>query len=148
MKRARPGAKAGFTLFEALLVLVIMSLAAVVAAPALMRPAGAQLRADASRLASALRVTRSAAMARGSELTFALDRETRSYASPVIAATGIDPRIEIDLVASALEQARPRDAIRFFPSGRSTGADIRLRLGGAETRISVSWATGHVLVRE
>jgi hypothetical protein len=36
--------------------------------------------------------------------------------------------------------------IRFFPSGQSTGGDVRLRLDQAEMRLQVIWATGHVLV--
>ena len=133
----------GFTLLEMLVVLAVLALIAAVSIPLLKQPPRAQLAADAARVAAALRMTRSAAMAQNRQMDFAIDTDRRTYGSPVIPVSGFDPRVEIALHGQ--QGATMRAGIRFFPSGRSTGADIRLRLQRAEARIKVMWATGDVV---
>lgn len=139
-------ADAGFTLLELLVLVAVVSVAALIVAPLLSRPPSqAQLRADATRLAAALRVTRAAAMAQDREMVFVIDRERHTYLSPVIGASQIDAHIGIDTdLAESERQSRVIGGIRFFPTGRSTGGDIRLRLSNADAHVRVSWATGHV----
>jgi general secretion pathway protein H len=140
-------ATAGFTLVELILALGIISFVVVLAAPSILRWSGPQLKADAIRLASALRVTRAAALAQNREMTFAIDPAGRTFGSPVIPTASLDRRIAVDMLTASRGQPGLQ-AIRFFASGRSTGGDIRLRLEQREMRVLVNWATGDVIVRE
>jgi general secretion pathway protein H len=135
---SRHSSVAGFTLVEILVVIMIMSMVSALAVPALRKsPSQTRLKADASRMAAALRVTRSAAMAQNRPMDFVIDAGRRSYGSPVVPLSPMDPATIIGTNSHE---------IRFFPSGHSTGSDIRLRLEQAEARLQVIWATGHVVV--
>jgi general secretion pathway protein H len=139
-------ANAGFTLLELLVLIAIVSVATLIVAPLLSRPPSqAQLRADATRLAAALRVTRAAAMAQNREMVLVIDGDRRTYLSPVIGTSQIAAQIGIDMeLAESERQSGIVGGIRFFPTGRSTGGDIRLHLSNGDARVRVSWATGHV----
>jgi general secretion pathway protein H len=135
----RSPADAGFTLVEILVIVAILSLVAALSAPLLRKPpASARLKADVTRLAAALRVTRAAAMVQNREMDFVLQSVPPTYASPAIRVSPLDPSVEISTA---------QQIIRFFPNGQSTGGDLRLRLDHAEARLQVVWATGHVVVR-
>ncbi|MDR7039563.1 MULTISPECIES: GspH/FimT family pseudopilin [Methylobacterium] len=142
--------EAGFSLVEILVAVAILSGVVLLAAPLLRRPpAELQLRADLGRLAAALRITRAAAMMRNEPLALVLDAEHRRFASPAVPSVAIDPRTEVSLdLPDPGERAGAAGRIRFFPSGRSTGGRIRLRLGGSEGRLDVVWATGQVLAQQ
>ena len=58
----------------------------------------------------------------------------------------LDPRIAIGLEATPGADAT--GSITFFPSGRSSGGTVHLRLDALAVRVTVVWATGGVLVRE
>jgi general secretion pathway protein H len=141
-------ADAGFTLLELILVIGIMSIVVVMATPSIMRWTGPQLKADATRLAAALRVTRAAALAQNREMALAINVAERTFASPVVPMAALDGRIALEVLAAFEGHASHLHAIRFFASGRSTGGDIRLRLQNREMRILVNWATGDVLLAE
>jgi general secretion pathway protein H len=138
--KAAARTEAGFTLLESLLALGLVALAAAVATPLLRGPPPAvQVAAEAARLAAALRVTRSAAMAQSRPLDFVISPQSRSYASPVVPATRLRETTEIHA-----RLAPATGTVRFYPSGRSSGGAIRLRSGAAEAAIRINWATGHV----
>jgi general secretion pathway protein H len=138
---------AGFSLIEILVVIAILSTLAMMVAP-LMRhaPAQAQLRADVARLAAGLRLTRAAAMAQNRAMALMLDTEGRTFVSPAVPASALDNRTEISMEVPVANGST--GAIRFFPSGQSTGARINLRLNGSEARVQVVWATGNVFVTD
>ncbi|GEP07581.1 GspH/FimT family pseudopilin [Methylobacterium oxalidis] len=142
--------RAGFSLIEILVTVAILSGVALLAAPLLRRPpAELQLRADLGRLAAALRITRAAAMMRNEPLGLLLDTESRRFVSPAVPRTTLDPRTEVTLaLPDPDERTGSRGRIRFFPSGRSTGGQIRLRLGRSEGRLDVVWATGQIVASE
>jgi general secretion pathway protein H len=136
----RDSSTAGFTLVEILVVITILSIMSALAAPVLKRPPSqARLKADAARLAAAIRVTRAAAMAQSRPMDFIIDLKRPGYGSPVVPLSPMDP--------TTIVTTKSRE-IRFFPSGQSTGSDIRLRLEQAEARLQVIWATGHVVLDE
>jgi general secretion pathway protein H len=134
---------------EILVVVSILSAVAMMTAPLLRRaPAQAQLRADVSRLAAGLRLTRAAAMAQNRTMALVLDTEARTFISPAVPATALDKRTEITISGPEAGGNGTSGAIRFFPSGRSRGARIRLRLDHSEARVDVVWATGNVFLAE
>jgi general secretion pathway protein H len=129
---------AGFTLVEILVVIMVLSIIAAMAVPFLRKPPSqTRLKADIIRMAAAMRVTRAAAMAQNIPMDFTLDARRRSYRSPVIPISALDPSMAIGVGSGP---------IRFFPNGQSSGGDIRLRIEQSEARLQVIWATGHVAV--
>jgi general secretion pathway protein H len=144
---SRSSADAGFTLVEVLVVLMILGLATTAAVPLLRKPpAPVRLKADVTRMAAALRVTRAVAMAQNRAMDFVIQAGPATYASPAVPATVIDPAITLTMATAPPRRGAATGLIRFFPSGQSTGGDVRLRLDQAEMRLQVIWATGHVLV--
>jgi general secretion pathway protein H len=136
---------AGFTLIEMLAALLVVSLIAVVAAPSIRRlPERVQLRAEASRMASALRVTRAAAMAQNRAMDFAISAARRSYGSEVIPTSVVDPRLNVEVLSAGTARRANEDIIRFFPNGRSTGGRVKLSSDQASAHVQVLWATGRV----
>ena len=76
---------AGFTLVEILVVITILSVLSAMVIPALKRSSSqTRLKADTTRMAAAMRVTRAAAMAQNRPMDFVIDARRRSYGSPVI----------------------------------------------------------------
>ncbi|HEX6941023.1 MAG TPA: GspH/FimT family pseudopilin [Longimicrobiales bacterium] len=77
---------AGFTLLEAVVVLVIIGVVAAVSAPALRSPGGDGAAAAARALAAALREARNLAAERGRAVAFHLDPRTGRYAAVTVPA--------------------------------------------------------------
>ena len=145
---SRSSADAGFTLVEILVIVAILSLVPALASPLLRKPpAPARLKADVTRLAAALRVTRAAAMMQNREMDFVIRRGLRTYASPAIPVSPLDPEVDVRMIATGVGRVVAPETIRFFPTGQSTGGDLRFRLEHAEARLQVIWATGHVIVQ-
>jgi general secretion pathway protein H len=141
-----PDSEAGFTLLEMIVVLAILALAVGIAAPVLTRPSdGARLQTAASELKAALRATRAAAIATGSEATLMIDVDRKAFQSPAVPRRRIASDIDAKLTfASALRSGVPEGGFRFFPDGSSTGGDVTLSLRGRQARICVDWLTGQV----
>lgn len=134
----------GFTLLEMLAVVTILALAAAIAMPLLGRPSESlRLAAAARDLVGALRLTRSAAIARNAAIALVVDVEQRTFESPAVPSRSFAPDIAAQLKVAEPEQAtRSRGGFRFFPDGSSTGGDLTLRLNGREAKICVKWLTG------
>jgi general secretion pathway protein H len=107
---------------------------------------GAEARAAAIELASALRRTRSEAIAGFHSEIFYLDTERRVYR---VGAAGDEKPLPENLAVS-LYTARSElvggDAgrIRFFPDGSATGGRVTLAGGGHSYVVAVDWLTGAV----
>jgi general secretion pathway protein H len=130
-----------------LVVLAILGLIAAITLPALGTPSDSvRLRATASDLLAALRLTRAAAITSHRDMALVLDLEARTLQSPAVPQKRLAPDITAEMVVAEPERTTPsRGAFRFFPDGSSTGGDIRLHLAGRETRICISWLTGQAL---
>lgn len=147
----RQASRAGFTLLELLLALVIAAaLMAVVMpqfAPAIAR---AQLYSAARDVASALRHARGQAMITGRESAFELDVERRTYrVSTRAKAYRLPSSITVSLyttLTDTVNEAQGR--IRFFPDGSATGGRVTLAGGGQQRVVDVNWLTGAVRIRE
>ncbi|MES5484937.1 GspH/FimT family pseudopilin [Bradyrhizobium sp. INPA03-11B] len=141
---------AGYSLIEMLAVLTIIALIATIAMPNLMRPSAHwQLQAAAREIVTALRLTRTSAIARNSPLVMNVDVGRRTFQSAVVPLQ----RFPSDIVAE-LRVAEPERAtasmggFRFFPDGSSTGGDLRLVLNQEHASICVHWLTGEPRIAE
>jgi len=140
------GYQAGFTLVEMLVVLTILALTTTLVAPLVSGGSeGARLQMAAGDLASAFRLTRSAAITRNREMSLMIDVNKRTFSSAVVSQRAFSPDIDAKLTfAAGLEAGRSDGGFRFFPDGSSTGGDVTLSLRGTQTKLCVDWLTGVV----
>jgi len=135
---------AGFTLFEMLVVLAIIGLVVALALPNLRGPPdNLRLEAAARTVASALRLSRSQAIARNADVVLTIDADRRIFESSTGPAIQLDHEISVEFIFAAPERrGRAAGGIRFFPDGTSSGGDIVLTLDKRRASISVNWLTG------
>jgi general secretion pathway protein H len=147
---------AGFTLLELVVALLIASLVVGVGAPAAYRFYQTAGYRDAVRtVQSAAGTARYRAVASGKSWDLLIDTERKA----VIAAPGeteldrdgagfraLGDDLELE-ATTAREYARSGlSAIRFFPSGGSSGGSVRIAMPGrAIAQIDVDWLTGRVV---
>ena len=146
----RPGnrnAEAGFTLFELLAVLAIVSfIAGAIAVYMRTGTKTASLRSIAVETAARLRETRALAINQGSSRVVLIDIGRRIISTdnrkkPLKIANGI----KIAVTAAAGEQRTSRvSGIRFLPNGSSTGGTVRFSRGQQAFEVRVNWLTGRV----
>jgi general secretion pathway protein H len=144
----RLASERGFTLVELLVALAIISIVMLVTVPYIRNPpVSVMLRSEALRLASALRVTRAAAMAQNRPMTLSIDADRRIFTSPVVPSAMIDQRIAIRMtIAEPLRSGAAQGGIRYFANGHSTGGQIALQIGAAVLNVRVNWATGGISI--
>lgn len=146
---ARSSRRAGYTLAELLVVLVIIGLTLALVAPRLF------FTSDAARLDRAVRSfdtaarnARSSARLTGRDvlLTVHLDDGVLRIEpdGPDYELPG-DPVLRATVAEAELDP--PLAGIRFFPDGSSTGGDIAIVYGERERIASVEWITGRVTAR-
>ncbi len=109
----------------------------------------ARLRADTRRLVDMLQLARSHAIARSAETDFVIDLETRRYGIPPERLDGsIDDGVDVEMKMAEAERLAPRRAaVRFFPDGSASGAQIRLANPAGAATVQVDWLTGRVTAR-
>ena len=145
---SRPASrKAGYTLAELLVVLVIIGLTLTLVAPRLFFSSDTALTSRAVRsFETAARAARAQARLQGQDrvLTVNLDEAVLR-----IEPDGPEYRLAGDLELTATvaeaELDPPLAGIRFFPDGSSTGGDIRFAAGDAAQSVTVEWITGRVV---
>ncbi len=150
LRTGDPSGAQGYTLFELLIVLVILGISVAVLAPTVARGPGLQLRSGTSLVAAVLREARSLAIRDNRELRVIVDVGSRTLQ---VDSGGDDRKLEGDLgisvytATSELQDAK-RAAIRFLPDGTSTGGRIRLSSQVQANDVAVNWLTGHVEIHE
>jgi general secretion pathway protein H len=129
------------------LAIVAMVLAAVPLMAGGSRP-GAEARAAAIELASALRRTRGASIVGFHSETFVLDTERGVYrAGPAKTEAALPEGLELSLYTARSELVDENmGRIRFFPDGSATGGRITLTSGAHSYVVAVDWLTGAVEV--
>jgi general secretion pathway protein H len=143
--RTRRPAAQGFTLFEVLIVVVVLAAVYALVVPAVApRLAGSPDEAG-RRLASALRQAQATALAAGGETVVTFDA-----AQGLWTATERTERLSRGIRIARVEVppigrlADGRTAVRFFADGSSTGGRIELADGRQSTVVAVDWLTGRV----
>lgn len=136
----------GFTIFEVLIVLVILGMAMTVAPSIMASLNGSRLRAASDELVARLRETRNQALVRGTVTELLLDLRQRSFATSNQASFRPLPGAidAVDVAPPALVQSSGIARIRFLADGTASDARISLRRGGMSTEIAVEWLTGRV----
>lgn len=144
LSRCSPLVDDGYTLVEALAVLTIIALIAAIAFPKLMGSSEHwRLQAAARDIISALRLTRSSAVAHNTAIVVEINVDQRTVRSPVVPVRRFPSEIDIDMRVAESEHITPSiGGFRFFPDGSSTGGDLTLALHGKHIAICVPWLTG------
>ena len=149
--RGGGSSRAGFTLLELLLVLVILASIAAISAPSLLRSGSVvELDAVARMLAAGMRYTRGQAISQHRELRLHFDLEQRRITYPIGARVQKIPDfVEVKLVTARRElDDGTSGSIRFFADGSSTGGQVTLTSADATYLVDVDWFTGRVRVLE
>lgn len=143
---ARSSKRAGYTLAELLVALVIIALTLAIVGPRLYFRSDSAMADRAVRsFQSAARAARAEARLSGSDTVLTVNLDTAVLR---IEPSGQEFRLPGDLELTATvaetELAPPLAGIRFFPDGSSTGGDVGFVLGDAERSITVEWITGRL----
>jgi general secretion pathway protein H len=138
-------------MLELLLVLVLLVLAYGLASPVIANLGGAgDLKASARTIATALKRTRTVAIATRQEvpLTFNLETRTLTLAGD---PTPVQLPAKLDLQLYTVEKELTSDkvaAIRFYPDGSSTGGRVTVGKNERKFEIDVDWLTGRVHINQ
>jgi len=141
------GSEDGFTLLEAICVIAILAILAVVILPRF--PHGttrARLESYAVATAALLKTDRDAAVRRQIQVETYINAGSRLVRS---GATGAVVQVPSDVVFDALLPARcgphrTGTSIRFLPTGISCGGVIKLTRLGVAYEVRMNWLTGGV----
>ncbi len=139
----------GFTLIELIVVLAIMTLMLVIAAPYVSNALpGVALTSAAHDVAAGLRTARSLAISRNREAAFTLDVAAHRFTVDDGRATrSLDAALDITLVTARSELGgETAGTIRFFPDGSSTGGRVTIALDERDYHVDVDWLTGRVSI--
>lgn len=141
----------GFTLIEIILVVLLLALAMTLV-PRLVGSgvSGAELKSNARAIASAMKVTRDAAIntRRDQFVTLNVDsREFKTTATDTVYR--LHEKITLKLFTSQADQINETTAsFRFYPDGSSNGGRVSLIANEREFAIDVDWLTGRVTVSD
>lgn len=140
----------GFTLLELLVVLVLLTAATALVAPAFLKTGGVEVEGAARNLAAGLRRARSQAIQHNTIETLSVDVQQREYVLSFEGRPRKLPRdIELSLfTARSAIESNSRGAIRFFPDGGSTGGRITVSRGHRRIHVDVEWLGGRVRILE
>ena len=140
----------GFTLFELLLVLMLMGMLYGLAAPMLgAGSTGVDMKAAARQLAAGLRKARSIAVTERREAVLTLDVEGRTFSlTGDPKSYALSKKLELALFTAQSELVHEKTGgIRFFPDGTSTGGRVTVSAGESKQEVDVDWVTGRVAIQ-
>ena len=132
--------RGGFTLWEMAMVLAVMSVAAIMVAPALTRLGEAPPARTADSVLALLRDARKAAIERNTMVTLHLDPVSGHFRADTSGVNGTGPLAEGTLALGAtetLETTLPRLRYIFRPTGAAIADTVRVRGFGEAVLVSV-----------
>ena len=137
--------KAGFTLIEMLVVLVILGLAlGIVLLRGPLRSATLDVRTAAAQVAQGMRLARARAIQTDRLVAVAVDANTHLFQ-----VGGSPPQALPNTVAITVDGgAGETERIVFEPDGSASGGRVDLASGGGRMRVAVDWLTGRVSVAD
>ena len=142
--------QAGFTLIELIVVLAILGFALTLIVG--YKPPwgnGLGVRATAGQLASALRLARSQAIARGKPVSVIIDVAAHRYRIGREPDRRLPSALTIELLTVAGERRKAAEsAIRFNSDGSSTGGGITIGDAVRRLTVGVDWLTGRVNIND
>jgi general secretion pathway protein H len=131
----------GFTLFEMLVVILLISLAVgVLGLGARQAVQAANERRVVGQMVDALRTTRAGAIVSGRAARTEFDLQRLTFQAPGRAPHAWPPSLQVSLHSA--EQVA--SAVEFYPDGSSTGGNLLLANGSRRWRIDIGWLTGSV----
>lgn len=140
--------RAGYTLAEMMVVLVIISLVSAIILPRFfVSHPGRELNRASEQLATLLREGRHNASRSGDncEVVIHLDDKTASVRG---GGKLVLPRqVELDSRTAAPVSSEDTAGVVFFPDGSSTGGEFTLEADGKQRVVTVNWANGAVNVQ-
>jgi general secretion pathway protein H len=151
MASAQQGVLArGVTLLELIVVLVLMAVIAVAAAPRIGKGIGALDQRHAAQKISALfKSARNDAVAQRKETVVAINIKALTVTGHEREAVKLPDGVTLDLTTIEKERIDDDSAgIRFYPDGGSTGGRVVIKKGARSLRVDVDWLTGRVKVTE
>ena len=145
------GDSKGFTLLELVVALAIAAILFAVVVPVAMHRQGhSTLARSAKDLGTALRLTRSRAIADDRPAALLVDVANALYRPAGAARPSVFPRGTLVRLMTTEDEALSGTIgiIRFYPDGSSTGGGVVLSLGLDRYEILVDWLTGGVSLHE
>jgi len=138
--------RAGFTLIEAVAVMLIIALMASLAITMMPGTGRARLKAVTLEAAALLRRERMGAILTGRERDVAIDGERRILIGDGGSTVAIPSDVIVDLLGTSIPSISRATVVRFHPDGASSGAVVRLSREKAGYEIRINWYTGGVSV--
>jgi len=139
----------GFTLIELLIVLVIMVSVAGVVAPLVSRSMdSAKLNSGARELVTLLKHMRNRAVVEGRSITLIVDDEIRAYRTDTDKKIYAWPDgVEVAMKNKNIEKD-PANNIAFYPDGSSSGGAVLIQNNRRQLNVEINWVTGRVSLNE
>ena len=141
-----PSSQQGFTLFELMVVMMLVVLMFTVAGVSVSRSIeGAELRNTAREITAAIRHTRGQAVIQREQQVFSVDADQKTWQASGREPQALPEELDITLTTARSElTGNNAGGIRFYPDGASTGGRVVLSSDGREWHITVAWLTGEV----
>jgi general secretion pathway protein H len=150
LRQAHSRRARGVTLLELILVLVLIAILSVAAAPMIGRGMGTMdQRAAAQKVSAALKHARNLAVSKRTDVAVTFNVKTLTVSAPELTSFALPNGVALDLTTIEKERVDEDSAgIRFYPDGGSTGGRVTLKKGERTLRVDVDWLTGRVRVEE
>jgi prepilin-type N-terminal cleavage/methylation domain-containing protein len=142
----RPRDRAGFTLIEMVIVMIIIAIVADVTIPAMLR-LGVQQTTSADELHALLQNARSAALTRGMPVRVVIDAQTGEYRADTLGSGGTGPIAAGTLdvmsgVSFVTDSLSSRIRFTFLPSGVAFGDSVMVQGLDGLMKVTVDPLTG------
>lgn len=134
----------GFTLVEMLCVIAILAITASFVLPGQMAPSDHRMvNLTLRRIASVMQLAQARATGTNREALVIIDVRSGEVTLDGLSDLRIDPGMDISVTGARTEQTSDGAiAVRFFPDGTATGADIVLKRGRATGTLAINWLSG------